>query len=86
MIISDSRTLRANPLFDPNFKKTMNFYLDFNVKFRIFGITLGSVHETLDVTLDLVTKAVTWKFSPVQPPAGAKALFDQRGVKITVWA
>lgn len=63
----------------------MKFYLNAHVKFRIFGITLGTVEETVEVSADLITKAITWGLSSQTPPPGAKTVIDARGVRVSIW-
>ena len=62
----------------------MSLNIQLKVKFRAFGITLGSLAKQAFVAIGI--NGVSYSLGPVtEPPVGAHNVVDERGVKLTVW-
>lgn len=53
------------------------------VKFRMFGITFGTVDQSVAVRFDPNTSRLS--VTPAVPLPGAQVVLDQRGVLLAVW-
>jgi|GEM_PF-5031486 len=58
----------------------MTLYLYLKVKFRFFGLTLGTVSQGFDITFDLITRSFHFKLNGNTLQLGGKTLFDERGI------
>lgn len=65
--------------------RTVSIYLNVYVKFRAFGITFGTISKTVKVSLPLDGGRLVFTDAENVPPADAKVLINERGVKLLLW-
>ncbi len=68
-----------------NSSENMSFHINLNIKFRAFGITFGRLNRTIVLNYGLDQKTFSVQSSNDVVPAGARVLFDERGVLLTGW-
>lgn len=66
-------------------KQKMSFYINLNIKFRIFGMTLGRFNQTLAVVFDPLQKNFSIQPSSDPVPVGARVMVNERGILLSGW-